>query len=155
MVGVMITNGGPHPASKLAAATVQQLIEISPGASPKDQVFGAELKARFQVLLESRFKAAQKDEQNHLKDDPKRLLEKMSPDDAFVREIVAEMLTLTSGTEYMEHFLQPNVQEYMRNVIRQMFKISNEVERGWFADRNPETAEAREFQEKRREAPYR
>lgn len=155
MVGVMITNGGPHPASKLAAATVQQLVQIGPDATLSQQVLGEELKAKFQALLERRFAEAQKGEQDELKVDAKRLLTRLAPDEDYVNGVVAEMLTLTDGTEFTSHFLEPHVQEYIRNVVRQMFKISMEVERGWFADRNPDKAEAKEYKEKRREAPYR
>lgn len=155
MVGILITNGGPHPASKLAEATVDQLIVFGPNPSEEEVRAGMELRAQFQSILEGHHASMQIKERAELKRKRDYILTKAVPAEDFVEQLKDELLAAAAETRFADHFSKPEVQEYIKNVVRQLFHISMDIERSWHADRNPDMAEAREYREKRREAPLR
>jgi hypothetical protein len=64
----------------------------------------------------------------------------MSPHDAdaYVDNIVRDILAIAKGTPWQLHFAQENVQRAMREVIGGHIKSSQHIERLWHADKNPD-----------------
>lgn len=148
-VGIMITNGGPHPAFKLAQMTVDQLVQINDGASEEARLAGESLRGMMALVLEKHHGMFQLDQRKKLKEDPALLSGKVTQVSNAVEEALKELLTVVADTPFADHFAKADIQEYVRGVVTRLFNINADIERSWFADRNPDLPEAKTFKQVR------
>jgi hypothetical protein len=147
MVQIMITNGGPHPYTKWAVATAQQIIDIGANATGTQAMDARKLENKIIDILEVHHKCVQDDERDELKSKSHaRLCEDILYDVTdYVDDPVSEIVAASVGTPFEHHFAQPQIQAYLREVIALHFRTSKHIERSWHADKHPHTEEAKTF----------
>ena len=125
---VMITDGGPHPASKWAVMTASQIIQIE-GIATDAQ----ELEKKIVSVLEAEHATVQLYERRKLKDKTYR----KAPIDPspYIDQAFNAVIQQADGTRFETHFAKPDVQEYIRTVLGNHFATSMDIERGWHASR--------------------
>lgn len=143
--GVMVTNGGVHSPDDWAVMTCSQLIQINPQTSGSVAA-GRRLENAVIAYLEEKYTQLQASEREALAVDDSRILS--PPDCSFIDTWVAELVAMTSGTEFEAHFSQDHVQLYSRNTIGQHAATIIDVEWLWYAENN-DSPNIRKFKELR------
>jgi len=137
MSRVMITNDGPHPPEKWAMTTAELIFDI--GAMAGDRLIDAQ---KFQLsiaeILMPHHEAVQTTERGKLSQSIDHLL---SPHEveSHVDKIIRDIVALAKGTPWQAHFARPDVQEAARLMVANHVITSQQVERLWHADQNPDS----------------
>jgi len=152
-VGILITNGGPHPAIKLAEMNADQLIQIELSAAPDLRASGLELRAMFIAILEGFHEQLQLSERSALEEDTSRLLIPTVADQTLIEDTLTQLCAAAQATQFGEHYRKESVREAIRKVLAQYFRISMDIERSWCADRNPNDTNAKTYKQTRQAAP--
>ena len=136
---ILITNDGPHPASKWADVTanaILNLIIIEPTAPPDAAAQKASLAVYLRTTLMSLHDTAQKSEDAALSVNSSHI--NASPDFvAYADQAVGAIQNLTVNSLFEPHFRRPDVMDYVRTVCARHFLDSMDIQRKWFADKNP------------------
>jgi len=145
--GIMITNGGAHPAGKWAEATAARIIQTGiPGMG--DAPAGAR---KFEIaiieLLEGHHAAVQEGERGKIAEiGHDRLLHPLDPNEhRSIEQVADEIIAASKGAALEPHFAAPEVRQYVLDCIATDFGTSIQVERRYHADRNPGTDQAKAF----------
>ena len=125
---LMITDGGPHPASKWAVMTASQIIQIE-GISTEAQ----ELEKKILSVLEAEHATVQLYERRKLQD--KKYRKTPIDPSPYIDRAFNVVIKQADGTPFQDHFAKPDVQEYIRTVLGNHFATSMDIERGWHASR--------------------
>lgn len=153
-VGVMITNGGPHPPDKWAAQTARSicdLIQIDEAADSAEAKTARKAKPHLELdladVLEEMHRQNQDNERAKLGEEGDARLSKpliQLQSDA-VENGLAMVVAVTASTPFAAHFALPQVQAVVRNILAQHCANAMHIERSWHADRNPDGKHAKAF----------
>ena len=138
---ILITNGGPHPAEKWAAATAKMicnLIQIDPQSSVAAQANAD--KSAFESAITQRLIAMhhkiQAQERTALSDDAAHINSPIDPR-PFANQAVTEVASAAANTLFEPDFARPEVRAFVFETTGQIYLDSIVVERKWFADAKP------------------
>jgi len=137
MVGIMKTDGGPHPADKWAQATASQIIDIgseSPAVLLKE---ARDFEAKIVSIMTAFHTTAQANEQAQLAANASHSATPLTVDTDAVQAAVSQIVAASVGTTFAAHFSLPATQTYLTNLIGTHFATVQHIERLWDADRNP------------------
>lgn len=148
-VGIMITNGGPHPSDKWAAMTAAHivgLIEIDEGSTSAEAVAARKAKPRLELdlvdILGAFHANVQKRERAALAAEGEgRLLAPLDPNDGIVDtplEVAEAVAAAAAKTPFGAHFALPAVKAVVAKIVDDHFGKAIDIERSWFADRQGE-----------------
>lgn len=143
----MITNGGPHPADKLADATtdtIMDLIQVADDADTPEAAAARAAKRTMRPILFDIFNAhhdgVQKHERGHLKMSVKK---HEARDHACKRidvtphlSVMDEVYAALDATPFAEHFAKPEVREVLKQIVAQHTANAMHIERCYHADRH-------------------
>jgi hypothetical protein len=141
-VGIMITNGGPHPADKWAEQTAERIVDIIQ-VEATSPVYDAALaaKAAFKDAiaagLELHHDDAQTHERGQLDLGGERLNHDLDPT-AHLDAAVQAVLDAAKGTMFELHFAKPQVRDFVRSTVGSHLATVMHIERSWHADKNPD-----------------
>lgn len=147
-VGVMVTNGGAHPADKWAEQCTEAMLSLLNDANPDDTSPAAaaarEAKRKLRPTLfdifNAAFPAVQKAECDHLEANVKTAEEAHAhawgrhDPDAF-KGVMEKVHAAFAGTPWAEHFAQPYVQDVMWSVVGQHMVDMMHIQRRYHHDR--------------------
>lgn len=148
-VGVMVTNGGPHPADKWAEETageIMSLVKIEDDqAGDTDEVKENKRKARRVKLrleadlvdaLEPHHFDNQKREKDHLHASDERLNQPYDPEEDLIRAAVDSVVGAAKkyGDPWASAFDSDNGRELITTAVKVHFASAMHVERGWHCD---------------------
>jgi hypothetical protein len=144
MTQILITNGGPHPASKWAMASANQIIDVS--MLDGDRLIQAE-KLKFTVadILEAYHALNQEAQRQSIAEDPARLFDDY--DFSRVDAAVAAVLHATETTPWATHYAQVDVIDVVHEIIVRHFASGQQIERFYYAEQHPECAQAQQFKQ--------
>lgn len=158
---ILVSNNGPHPADKWAELTANEIMDLIQIADPAEQQTEAQQvrlaamrKAKRELypllceLFENAHKACQDGERGELAKarGERRLAAKLDPM-ASTTTTMANLLALMDQTPFAEHFQKEEVKAVLTRMIGQHQANIMHIERSYFADRNPNLAEAQAFRE--------
>lgn len=146
LVGILATNGGPHPPQKWAMVTAGQIIQFGEDADPKLREMGRKLELRMLDVLERHHDTVQSKERSaiqkhgedrlshplHLSIDHRN---RAVAEHVDVESITQELIDCAKGTPFEAHFEQPQVRSYIHDLLQNHFATSISIERDWHADR--------------------
>lgn len=146
-VGILITDGGAHPADKWAEATAQHIVKIAESASGERRAAAVKLEAAIIDILEGHHAIVQNGERAAIVEHGHaRILHPLDADhhisvDGAVKEIVAA----AKNTPWAVDFEKEETVAGLTHLLHSHFKTSMHIERSWHADRNPKPDEAKAF----------
>lgn len=149
-VGIMVTNGGPHPPDYWAETTANQIVtfDTTDPSSPRVQA-GRALVKKIEAVLTAHHETNINGERAALKEHGHaRLMHANKADehiDCSLDDIVGEVVAAADGTEFAAHFARSDVKVYLRTLIGSHFQSAQRIERSWHADKHPDTDEAKTF----------
>lgn len=143
--GILITNGGPHPADKWAAesaAHIADLIQINEASESPEAVAARKAKPRFELdladALEGHHKTIQTQERAALDEHgAQRYGHSVDPAEHVpetVDEAIACVAEVAAGTPFAEHFTKPDTVAVVRSILMQHFATAMQIERSWHRD---------------------
>ncbi len=158
MVGILTTDGGPHPADKWAAETANQIVamvQIDEASGSPAAVAARKAKPRLQLaiaeVMEDLHDNVMKYERAMLAEDgDDHLLTPLDPKGGqldTVEEAVTEILALTEGTPFAAHFAANAAA--VQSTVAHHFALIMDIERSWHADRNPDSQKVIAYREAR------
>jgi hypothetical protein len=133
-IGVMITNGGPHPPQKWAEQSADRLvdiIEIEPTALQYEQALQAKniLREKLVAGLLEPHTAAQIAVRANIE----------APHDALASDHFAKSLhvvqDVVKGSMFEQHFGKPEILEFVRQTLLMHFNTVAHIEQSWHRDR--------------------
>jgi hypothetical protein len=133
-IGIMKTDGGPHPASYWATVTAGQIIQI--GAEASGQAAAAARKLELQIIdaLEAAHGNVQKHERSKLVEvGNKRVMEELDASE-HVEAPFNAIMAIAATSPWADHFSTPEVQDHIKAVLGNHFRSSMHVEHGWHVD---------------------
>ncbi len=165
-VGVMITNGGPHPADKWAVTTAGQILMAVFSQAAAETVGARKLELALLDILLDHHENVQTHERGKLDEHGlDRLAQPVDPHPhcpAVVAAIVAEAKKIgkvqvpdpdkpgeLKTIDLGDHFEKPEVQKVLAGLIGAHFATAMDIERSWHADRNAHHPEAKAYREAR------
>lgn len=166
-VGILKTDGGPHPAEKWAFATATHLVLVSPNADSLLQRDAFLLQMKVADAIEKHYTELQKVEADALAlhgDD--HLATPIDPT-PYIDAALADVVAAAKGSKWEKHFQSterkphesnaflapneeplepyPSVQDVMRTVLATHFATAMHVHRSWHVDKNPDGKNAKAF----------
>lgn len=116
-IGMLITNGGKHSDLKMAAATVEQIIQITVGSLSDDALEARELETEFIGILKRHHAKVSKDEVDSLDADPEHMLKQIDPEPHMSAS--DEIIAAGMASKWKDWFSSEETKTYIRNVIAQ------------------------------------
>lgn len=146
-IGIMATNGGPHPADKWAETTASHIVTIADSLTGERRGAAIKLQAAIYDILLEHHTTVQSGERDKIKEfGVARLQHDMTPNDHVnIDDAVADIVAATKGTAWEADFQKPDVQEYIKQVLSDHFMQNAFIERSWHSDRNSNTPEGAAF----------
>ncbi|TMI98472.1 MAG: hypothetical protein E6G97_25960 [Alphaproteobacteria bacterium] len=163
-VALMITNGGPHPADKLAASTAWKIVDlvrisddpidpklpdIDRGAIEANRETFRQARTAFEAaiaaLLEKHHHDVQHHERGKLKEKGNARLEEDHDHEACGSGLCSEVVALTVGTVLQAHFARPETQARVIEILDSSLGHTAHIERSWHADRHPHDDHSKAF----------
>lgn len=153
ILGLLITNDGPHPPEKLAGAATQRFLDDfqqnAPAAAYSDVVAARD---EIDRILTAYHRDVQDGERAALAKSTSRLAEPIDHSDP-VRDAVAEIMATMlarypSATQYQTlqaYFRRPETKRYFEEVLHREFHHNAWIERSWHADANADHPAAKAF----------
>jgi len=125
-IGVMITNGGPHPADKWADQSAKQLVNIIT-IEPSSQVYQAATEAK--INLENELRTALEKDHKSLQDifRANKKIEAAS----HAEDALQTVLKITDKSMFRDHFRKPDTQDFVKRALTQHFDTSLNIEKDW------------------------
>lgn len=148
IVGVLATDGGPHPPETWAAVTASQVIDIASSASGALLAEARDFRARVEEILVGHHRLAQEHERGGLATEGAERLGTDIDTSGHVPDAVDDIIAAAKGTSFAAHFAQPPVRAYLERLVHEHFHHSMHIERQWHADSNPEHPHAAAFKER-------
>ena len=133
---IMISNGGPHPASAWAQVTAQHIAPVAADMAGDRYVAAMKLQLAITEALQPHHETVQSAERGKLAADPAHLLTDLDPSqhaDAALAAVVA----CAKGTPWEAHFAKADVQAVIRHELGVHFASAQHIERSWHVDRTP------------------
>lgn len=153
-VGILTTNGGPHPAEKWAEQTAAQIVDVIQ-IEPNSLAFDAltNQKNAFETEIAAALTDTHETVQQHEKAAINehgfaRLSHDITPEETHINEAVGHVQAIADTKLFGPHFHKPEVVEFLRHTIGSHFATAKHIERSWHADRNIHAPEAQEFKNK-------
>ena len=144
MARVLITNGGSHTPDNWAIATAEQIVQIDP-AMAGDRLLAAEkLKLSFAEALAPHHAKVQQDERERLAKDSQHILSAYDAEN-YLDDCLKDLTKAAQGTPWQAHFADSGVQRAVREVLLNHLQTSQNGERHWHADNNPDCEYSRAF----------
>lgn len=162
-VALMITNGGPHPADKLAGATAWKITDlvrvsedpIDPALPELDRAAIEANREAFRQartaledgvksILETHHDEVQAHERAQLEEKGSDRLDE-DHDHAACEGLCAEVIAKTKGTVLEAHFAKPETVARVKEILDHAGALTAHIERSWHADRNPHDAPCKAF----------
>lgn len=145
-VGIMITNGGPHPPEKWAEQSAEHIadaVQIGDNYAQRDEALQAKnvLREKVREALVGQHDRVQKHERGQLTvrgDD--HLSTRLDPI-PHVEEALAAVNDAISGSVFANHYAKPDTQQYVRNVLASHFATAMDIERQHHAARQQRGAQ--------------
>ena len=131
---IMVTDGGPHPASAWAQITAEHLAPFDPALSGAKRRAAVQLQLDLAAAIEEHHGRVQESERAKLVADSAHLLKPLDPSE-HVGGGVASFLAAAAKSEWAEHFAKPEVRELIRREVHVHMKSIQLIEHGWHADR--------------------
>jgi hypothetical protein len=136
LVGVLKTDGGPHPAETWAQITASQIIDIGSGASDVRLQEAREFENKLVQILTGHHTEVQASERAGLdQEGPARLVTEIDTSD-HLDSALGDVIALARGTSFAAHFAKPEVRAYLTRLLHEHFHHSMHIERSWHADAN-------------------
>ena len=139
--GIMITDGGPHPADAWAAQSashIASLIRVDGASTSPAALAGRRALPRFEVdladALEKFHAGHQNNERNHLKTSDERLNAPHVHRDELDAEVQV-VVNIAKKTPFAEHFSKPETLRVVREILHNHICTVQSIERHWHADR--------------------
>lgn len=167
-IGIMKTNGGPHPADKWAIVTVSQIMQGVFGISNAETVSQRKLELAMLDAIEKHHHHVQHHERSKIAEHGMdRLTHPLDPTE-HLDDPVSELVAATKAIGEVEmadsdnpgntkmvnvaaHFAKPDVQEQLRLLIGRHFATSMDIERSTHADRHRDHPVAKAYRHARAE----
>lgn len=133
-IGVMVTDGGPHPPEKWAEVTASHIIDISATAPEAKLKEAREFRDKITGILTGHHANNIRRERNKLAagtDD--HFATALDPTET-VEEAVAEIIAASKGLSFAAHFEKLETQQYLRNAIGSHMATAQHIERMWASD---------------------
>jgi hypothetical protein len=134
-LGVLATDGGPHPPEKWAEATADQIIDIGSTAPQALLSEARTLRAKLVAILTPHHDRVQQHERGALAAKGDAHLETPLDPSPHIDDPVAEIVAAAKGTSFAAHFQRPEVQQYLRDLIGHHFASAMHIERQWHPHR--------------------
>jgi hypothetical protein len=144
-IGILATDGGPHPPEKWAQATVAQIMEIASSAPEALYREATDLERKLIELLAGHHASAQDLERGALSTSGADHLAAPVDTAPHLSSAVADIVELAKGTSFEGHFSTPETQAYLAEVLHSHFHNVKMIERSWHADANPDHPLAKAF----------
>lgn len=146
-VSVLTTDGGPHSAEKLAAATAGQIIEIAATAAGEQELEGRRLEVKIIDILEKHHTTIQEAERAAIAEKGSdHLTHNHNPNQHVeVDAIVNEILDAGKQSKWADHFSKPDVVQHIRHAVSSEMATSIHIERLWHYVRNPHDEKAKAY----------
>jgi len=166
-VGVLKTDGGPHPPEKWAFATATHLVLISPNADTMLQRDAFMLQMQVADAIEKHYVKLQADEAAALATNGDDHLATPIDPTPYIDAALADVVAAAKGSKWEKHFQStarrehesnaflapneapldpyPSVQDVMRTVLATHFATAIHVHRSWRVDKNPDGPNAKAF----------
>lgn len=144
-VGVMTTDGGPHPADKWAAETAGEImsyVKVDDSSDTPEAAAVRRAKPRLELdiaeVLEQYHDENIEAERDALADEGnERLLKPYAVDEEVVRKAALSVVKVAEkyGEPFASSFASQPAIAIIASAIRVHFRTAHDVERGWHADR--------------------
>lgn len=153
-VGILVTDGGPHPADKWAeqsAAQIADIIHIEPDSIAFNELTAqkTEFEKEVAAALTDHHDAVQKHEiaaiDEHGMD---RLGHPIAPEAEHLDAAVDAVKQVASTKIFGSHFAKPEVTAFVKETLGSHFASAKHVERSWHADCNADHPQAKAFRAK-------
>lgn len=152
MTQVMITNGGPHPASKWAEVTANRIAELIDIAPNSTNARALREKEKFRLdlvdLFEDYHAKQQNGERKKLKTHGFDHLPAEIEVETDVEDVLTDLGQLVKGTSFEAHFKKPEVVEYVTTSVAVDLRTTVVIERDWHAAKDREHPKSKEFEAK-------
>lgn len=144
--GIMITNGGPHPADKWAAQSAAQiaaLIQVDEASDSDEARAARRAKPRFELdladALEDHHDSVQSGERNALDEHGhsrhEHSLDPAEHHEATLEDAMADVAKVAARyPQFADHFARPEVEAVVKSIIASHFATAMHVERSWHRD---------------------
>ena len=144
MARIMITNGGSHPPEKWAMVTAERIFDIGGSVAGDRLIQAQKLQLAIAEVLMPHHEKIQSTERTKLDEDSKHLL---APTDAtdYLDDIMDDIVKVSKGTPWQDHFKRPEVQDAARRIIMADIATVQHVERMWHADHHPDSPESQTY----------
>ena len=146
MARIMITNGGAHPPEKWAMVTAERIFDIGGTVAGARLIRAQKLQLAIAEALMPHHEKIQSTERRKLDEDIKNMLTPTDPTD-YLDSIMNDIVKVSKGTPWQDHFQRPEVQEAARRIITNDIATVQHVERSWHADHHPDSAESKTYHE--------
>lgn len=143
MTIAIVTDNGPHPASKMATVCADQIVQHD-ALDENKHVKAQLLKAQLADALEAHFANVQHNEYEQLINDPDHILTPLSVDPTGA---MFEVRKATDASVWAEHFANPDVDAAIRDIVQRHLLTAAHIERLWHSDRNPTLPSVLAFKE--------
>jgi hypothetical protein len=152
-VGILATDGGPHPPEKWAQVTASQIIDIASDAPEAKLREARVFEARVLEILTGHHSLVQEHERGGLANEgPERLATDIDTS-GHVPDAVDDIISAAKGTSFAPHFAKPEVRAYVERLLHEHFHHAMHIERSWHADAHPNHPHAKAFREAMHGAP--
>ncbi len=128
--GVMITDGGPHPADKWAEATASMIVDIADHVAGEKRGAAIKLQAAVIDVLEKHHTTVQAVERANPGVgalDPNKYVS--------INSVVTEIIGVSIGTPWEADFANPEFAVQLSNLLASHLATSMHIERLWHQDR--------------------
>lgn len=133
-LGVLITDGGPHPPDKWAEVTADQIIQISESAEAGKLAEARAFRDKIVKALTPHHGKVQHHERGQLKaHGDKHFASELNPL-PFIEEALAEIVAAAKGLSFEAHFAKPETLKYVGDVLASHFATAQHIERAWASD---------------------
>lgn len=145
--GILITNGGPHPADKWAEATAAQIVEIAEHVAGEKRAAAVKLQAAIIDILIDHHTKVQIGERGKIAEiGHDRLGHDLDPSHHLtLDEVIGQIVAAAKGTAWQADLATEDAKTYLSLLLRSHFATSMRDERSWHADRNPTAPETGTF----------
>ena len=153
-VGILTTDGGPHPADKWAeqtAAQISDIIHVEPNSLAFEELTKQknDFEKTITSVLTSHHSIVQLHEKSALAEHgTARLNHPLVPEKQHVDDAANSVLAIAKTKIFGSHFSKPEVVSFVKDTIGSHFATSQQIERSWHADNNADTPEAQAFKAK-------
>jgi hypothetical protein len=149
-VGLLITDGGPHPSDKWAEATASHIVQVAEHVAGTKRAAAVKLEAAIIDILEGHHATVQTGERSKLAEHG---VDRLSHDldcghHLSVDEVIADIQGAAVGTSWEEDFKKAEMVAGLQHLLKSHFHTSMHIERSWHADLNKHMEEAQAFHAK-------